>query len=258
MHRNLCILVPCIAALAGCSGARPAAPAAAAPPTPPADIIGTWTAPGGAGFIAIGLRQVVIAVDGAPRITAPTAENGIEPGMSAGRLVLGDGTVLFIAKGTSEVDGLPIDHLDVEVVAPQAPATRRRVLSDEALRLSSRMAAAKPVADRTASVRPAPADQPSQPAEHPDRRFEREAPASRRSLATHLIERAAAGATAAELGALVAQRQRTAYAAALVLVEQALNQHGPEAAARSTEAERLAQTCSAFATAWHRWMADRG
>lgn len=178
--------------------------------------------------------------------------------MSAGRLMLGDGTVLFIAKGTTDVHGLPIDHLDVEVVAPHAPAIRRRVLSDEVMRLSSRIAAAKPSGERAGAVRHPPAEGTTAQPEHPDHRFEREVPAPRRSLATYLIERAASGASAAELCALVAQRQRTSYSAALVLVEQALSQDGSQAAARSAEAGRLAEISSAFATAWHRWMADRG
>ena len=235
--------------LAGCSDTRSSVPIA--PPAPlavalPIDLLGTWSDPAGAGFIAFGARQTVIAVDGAPRVVAAAVENAIEPGMSAGKIGLAGGTALFLARGSAPINGLPVDLIEVEIVNPDGKAVRRRLFSEAGLRMAARLPAPAP----TPVAVPAVAD--------PDAIFLAAVPGSRRPLAEHLVGRAHAGAPPAELAATFGDRQRTSYAAILVLVGQARNLDPLLAAERLAEADQRRAESETFAQAVRAWMAGRG
>lgn len=243
-------VVVSLAILAGCSDQRAEVPSAPAPAPavavqPPVDLLGTWTDRSGAGFIAIGARQIVIAVDGTSRSVSQLSENAIEPGMSAGRLGLADRTELYLARGATIIDGVPVDHLDVDVVRPGQPAVRRRLLSETGLRLAARLA--QPAAPRTAPV-----------VSGPDGVFVARVPDSRRAAAEQLVAKAAAGSPAAELAAGFAERQRSSFIAILALLEQARALPPERAAERLQEADRSRAEAERFAVAWQAWMAGRG
>jgi hypothetical protein len=238
-----------LALLAGCGGTRADAPAAPAAPLAvalPIDLLGTWSDPAGAGFIAFGARQTVIAVDGAPRVVAPAVENAIEPGMSAGKIGLAGGTALFLARGSAPVNGLPVDLIEVEIVNPDGKSVRRRLFSETGLRMAARLPAAAPAPIAATAV----AD--------PDAIFIAAVPGSRRPLAEHLVARAKAGAPPAELAATFGDRQRTTFAAILVLVGQARNLDPLLAAERLAEADQRRAESESFAQAVRTWMAGRG
>lgn len=238
-----------LALLAGCGGTRadvPAAPAAPVAIALPIDLLGTWSDPAGTGFIAFGTRQTVIAVDGTPRVVAPAVENAIEPGMSAGKIGLAGGTALFLARGSAPVNGLPVDLIDVEIVNPAGTAVRRRLFSEAGLRMAARLPAAAP----------APIAVPSMAG--PDAIFLATVPGSRRPLAEHLVGRAQAGVPPAELAATFGNRQRSTFAAILVLLEQARSLEPQLAAERLAEADQRRSEAETFAKAMRAWMAGRG
>lgn len=256
------VLAGTLAILAGCGDGRSAAlataPAAAAPIALPIalpiDLLGTWTSQAGGGFIAFGARQVVIAVEGSPRLVAAPLENAIEPGMSAGRLGLAGGTALFLARGSSAIAGLPVDHLDVEIIAPDGKALRCRLLSESGLRMASRLQAAT-VATATPAAIPPPL---AAPAADPDAIFLAAVPAVRRPAAEQLVIRAQAGALPGELATAFGNRQRTTYGAILTLIEQSRNLPPEQAAARLGEADQRRAEAESFARAWRTWILDRG
>lgn len=251
-------LAASLALLAGCTTPRAeqAPPAAAIAVQPPVDLLGTWTDRAGGGFIAIGARQVVLAVDGAARSVSPLTENAIEPGMGAGRLGLADGTALYVARGSTLVDGVPVDHLDIEVVRANAPAVRRRLLSESGLRLAARMGTPAPAP--VAVPQPAAPPAPAAAAATPDALFVANVPASRRAAAEFLVSSATSGAAPAALAGAFAERQRSSFAAILVLIEQARALPAEQAAARLQEADRRRADAEGFASAWRAWMAGRG
>lgn len=253
-------LAASLALLAGCATPRAeqAAPAAAVAVQPPVDLLGTWTDRAGGGFIAIGARQVVLAVDGAARSVSPLTENAIEPGMGAGRLGLADGTALYVARGSTLVDGVPVDHLDIEVVRANAPAVRRRLLSESGLRLAARMGTPAPASAPAAAALPAAASAPAAAAATPDTVFITSVPVSRRDAAEYLVSSATAGAAPAALAGTFAERQRSTFAAILVLIDQARALPAEQAAARLQEADRRRADAEGFASAWRAWMAGRG
>lgn len=246
-------LAASLALLAGCATPRAEqAPAAAATVQPPVDLLGTWTDRAGGGFIAIGARQIVLAVDGAARSVSPLSENAIEPGMGAGRLGLADGTALYVARGSTLVDGVPVDHLDIEVVRANAPAVRRRLLSESGLRLAARMGTPAPAPVAT------PLPVPAAAAPTPDAMFVASVPASRREAAEALVASASAGAPPAAVAGAFAERQRSTFAAILVLLDQARALPAEQAAARLQEADRRRADAEGFSSAWRAWMAGRG
>lgn len=244
--QRIILLTPALAMLlTGCGAARvetaPApTPVAAATAQPPIDLLGTWTDPAGGGFIAFGTRQIVIAVDGAPRSVTTLRENAIEPGMSAGKLALSDGTDLFLSRGTSQRDGILVDHIDVEVVHGGSPVVRRRLLSEAGLRQLARVVVREP------AVTPPPT---------PDMAFLAAVPASRAAVARELVESAAAGAPRSELAARCAEAQRRTLGAVLSLIERSLSERSPETL---READRLRGEADAFSIAWRSWLAGRG
>lgn len=248
-----------LALLAGCGDGRtatPAQPAAPVPVTLPIDLLGTWTAQDGGGFVAIGARQVVIAVDGAPRLVSAPVENAIEPGMSAGKIGLAGGAALFLSRGSTPVHGVLVDHLDIEIVSADDKAVRRRLLAESGLRMAARMAPASvPVA--VPAMAPVAVAAVVAPAD-PDADFLAAVPAARRPVAEHCIAQARTGATPGVLAADFGNRQRLTYGAVLTLVEQARNLPPEQAAARFAEADRKRSDAEAFAQAWRRWMAGRG
>lgn len=249
-------VVASVALLAGCSeqrsGPNPGAPSAPTAPStsaataavqPPVDLLGTWTDRSGGGFLAIGARQIVIAVDGAPRSVASLSENAIEPGMAAGRLGLADGTALYLARGSTLVDGIPIDHLDVEIIQAGSAGVRRRLLSENGLRLAARLA--RPVIT-------------APPTQTPDSIFIAAVPDGRRSEAEHLVARASTGAARSEVAAAFAEHQRNAYAAMLLMLDQAGTLPPAEARRRLQQADLRRAEAERFAQAWQAWMAGRG
>ena len=250
-------VVATLAVLAGCgNGPRSAAPAAA-PAAPPAivlpvDLLGTWTDQAGTGFIAIGQRQVVIAVDGTPRIVTQAIENAIEPGMSAGKVLLAGGTALFLSRTSTPINGLPVDLIEIEIVSPDGQALRRRLVSESGLRMAAQL---NPPA---APAQPAKAVAAVAAVADPDVAFITAVPDSRRPLAEHLVSRAKAGAPAGELAVAFGNRQRTTYGAILVLVEQARSLPPQEAAERLAEADQRRSEAETFALAVRAWMAGRG
>jgi hypothetical protein len=253
------LLVGSLALLAGCGDGRSAAPVSSTAPVPvalPVDLLGTWTAQDGSGFIALGARQVVVAVDGAPRIVAMPIQNAIEPGMSAGMIGLAGGAALFLARGTTPVNGVPVDHLDIEIVGADGKAVRRRLLAESGLRMAARMAPAAAPATPSArtpevvAVVPKPAD--------PDADFLAGVSPARRNLAEHCIARAHAGDPPVVLSTDFGNRQRLTFSAVLTLMEQARNLPPAQAADRYAEADRKRSDAEAFAQAWRRWMAGRG
>lgn len=238
--------------LAGCSGGRADAPAAApvAPEVqPPLDLLGTWTSRDESGFVAIGARRIVVAVDGAPRSVSPLAENAIEPGLGAGKLGLADGTALFLARGSSLVGGVPVEHIDLEIVSADGRTARCRLLSAAGLALAARLA--PPAA-------PAPVPPPAAAPPGPDALFVAAVPPARRAAAEALVARAAGGASRAALAAAFADRQRSTFAAVAVLIEQARGLPPAQAAERLREADRRRGDAEGFSAAWRTWIAGRG
>jgi hypothetical protein len=246
-------IVASLVLLAGCSSERAALPGTPQQMVqPPTDLIGTWTERGHSGFIAIGAHQTVVAMDGAPRIVAHLNQNDIESGMTAGRLLLDDGTALFVARGTSMVDGIPVDHLDVEVVSADGTSVRRRVLPESALRLITRMT--QPVA----AADPKPLPKPTAMAQtDPDADFIANTPLSHRQAAKQLVWLAGQGASRRELATGFADRQRRTYANILVLIEQSRSLPGTAAGTPLATADRCRDDAERFARAWRAWMTGK-
>jgi len=253
MNRRSIAFVASLALLAGCgtdqrspSAAvdRPASPSAVSPPV---DMLGTWTDPAGQGFIALGARQIVVAIDGTPRLVALPVENAIEPGMSAGKIGLAGGSALFIARGMTIVQGLPVDHLDVEVVGVNGASVRRRLLSESGLRMASRMVQPPVVAPSVAVI---PVDRHAI--------FISAVPPSQRPAAEVLVTRAQAGAERAELATVFGEGQRQRYVRILAMVMSIRTSQAGLPTASFAEADRMRMDSESFAVAWRAWMAARG
>ena len=254
MNRLPLALAASLALLAGCGGERQASvsvekPAQAVAVAPPVDLLGTWTDQGGRGFIAIGARQVVVALDGTPRLVAIPIENAIEPGMTAGKLGLAGGSSLFLARGVSMVSGLSVDHIDVEVVGADGSSLRRRLHSEAGLRMAARMQPTPP------APAPVPAVLPT-----PDRHsaFIAAAPAVHRQSAELMVAKARSGATASELARTFGESQRQAYVGILAKVVEARSLPAEQSPVRLEEADRRRKDSETFARAWRSWMAAKG
>lgn len=272
-------------AIAGCA----AAPQATRRGALPVDVLGTWLDPAQRGFVSIGQQQVVVAVDG-QRALLPIVENRIEAGMTAGQLVLGDGTTLYLARSVALVNGQYLPALDVDfagavqlrrqlvsetvwrwagVAPPAAPLARSEPppASSPPLAATGATGPAAPLAAgseaspaaRAPTAASAAPPQPPAPAVRPDPgdAFLQALPSAWRASGERLLEQARRGASGGELWKAYINERRAHFAAACEALERA--QREPERRREHLgEAERRLREADEFAAAWRQWLERRG